>query len=163
MKFKGIRGKNALSWSETKPSGVPKTASLWSAGRTRATWYLSSNTVKNSIFPFSYSCKYLHPATAEPKAAPAAVSLRVGCGQSLDSEAVTLDWKDGFYQLILIRAMTTSLLWGKSYFNIKECLTPLPALTRPDTNSLHTKVTSPSPCSLVHMHVLCMYRLLTQY
>lgn len=149
MKFKGIRGKNARSWSETKPSGVLKTASLRSAGRARTTWHLSSNTVKYSIFPFSYSCKYLHPATEEPKAAPATESSRAGCRQSLDSEAVPLDWKDGFYQLILIRAMTTSLLWGKSYFNIKECLMPLPALTRPDANSLHTKVTSPSPSSFV--------------
>lgn len=161
MKFKGIRGKHARSWSETQPSGVPKTASLRSAGRTRATRHLSSNTVKNSIFPFSYLCKYLHLAPAEPKAAPASVSSRAGCGQSLDSEAVTLDWKDGFYQLILIRVMTTSLLWGKSYFNIKECLTPLPALTRPDANSLYTKVTSPSPSSFVRTHVLCMYRLWT--
>lgn len=161
MKFKGIRGKKARSWSETQPSGVPKTASLRPAGRARATWHLSSNTVKNSIFPFAYLSKHLHPATAEPKAAPATVSSRAGCGQSLDSEAVTLDWKDGFYQLILIRAMTTSLLWGKSYFNTKECLTPLPALTRPDANSLYIEVTSPSPSSFICMHVLCMYRLLT--
>lgn len=54
--------------------------------------------------------------------------------------------------------MTTSLLWGKSYFNIKECLTPLPARTRPDANSLHTEVTSPSPIQL-RTHAYIMYML----
>lgn len=134
------------------PWGPP----LRPAGRARATWHLSSNTVKNSISTVFYSCKYLHPATAEPKAAPAAVSWRAGCGQPLDGEAVTLDWKDGFYQLILIRAMTTSLLWGKSYFNIKECLTPL-ARSRPTRCKLFTyKSHLPLPIQL-RTHACIMY------
>lgn len=161
MKFKGIRGKNDRSWSDTQPSGVPKTASPRAAGRARVSRRLFPNTVKNSVFLFAYLSKYLQLAPAESKAAPPIVSSLAGCGEALDGEAVALDWKDGFYQLIFIRTMTTSLLWGKSYFNIKVCLTPPPppALPRPDANSLYTKVASPSPSSFVCMYV-CMYRLL---
>lgn len=156
MKFKGIRGKNDCSWSETQPSGVPNTASLSAAGRARLSCHLFSNTVKNSVFLFAYLSKYLHLAPAEPPIA----SALAGCGEALDSEAVALDWKDVFYQLIFIRTMTTSLLWGKSYFNIKVCLTP-PHLPRSPPSRCKLFIhKSHLPLSLqLCMHV-CMYGLL---
>lgn len=152
MKFKGIRGKNGWQAERTRSRQVSrKLPPPRPAGRARGAWHPCLKHSKEQHFsPIFYSCKYLHP---EPKAAPAAVS---GCGRSLDGEALTLDWKDGFYQLILIRAMTTSLLWGKSYFNIKECLTPL-ARSRPTRCKLftHTKVTPPSPSSSARLYYVC--------
>lgn len=157
MKFKGIRGKNDRSWSDTQPSGVPKTASPRAAGRARVSRRLFPNTVKNSVFLFAYLSKYLQLAPAESKAAPPIVSSLAGCGEALDGEAVALDWKDGFYQLIFIRTMTTSLLWGKSYFNIKVCLTPPPPTRSPPSRCKLFIHKSRLPLSFqLCMHV-CMY------
>lgn len=151
MKFKGIRGNNGGSWWETQPSGVPSTTSLSAAGRARLSCHLFSNTVKNSVFLFAYLSKYLHLAPAEPPIA----SALAGCGKALDSEALALDWKDVFYQLIFIRTMTTSLLWGKSYFNIKVCLTPPPPPLFPV--QMQTLFTQKSPPPLPPASYACMY------